>query len=149
MALDWLTQAYIQELIQTRDLIALTNDDSSNATTINATVINSAMEQAEAFVKGYVQTKYELPFVVIPELVKNIARSMSLYYLYERKRNITNSMQLSYENDIQKLKDIAKGVITLDTAPEVNPFQTKDTQKLMYVDDYTEAPFQSDKLDTM
>ena len=143
---DFVDLTYIQNIIQSRDLIALTNDDGSNATAVNTTVLDAIVIRAESRIKGFVQTKYSLPFTTVPETVKSLTLDLVRYYLYERKSKIDANLQVLYENTIDILKQIARGVITLDTEPGENAFQTDDTQSLVSVSS-EEVPFTDEKLE--
>jgi phage gp36-like protein len=125
---DFIDSAYMQGYYQVRDLISLTNNDSSAAAAIDATVMDDTILKAESYVKTYVQTKYSLPFTTIPEIVKVISAQTTYYYLQQRKYRITPELQALWENNMKSLQDIATGVSTLDTLPGVNAFQDANTQ---------------------
>lgn len=143
---DFIDKTYLETIIQTRDLSALTNADGSNSTTINDTVLYAAINKAEAMVKGFVQTKYSLPFSTVPELIKSVALDLTVYYLYERKAAINDRLQVMYENTIDTLKQISIGKITIDTEPGENNFQSQDTQNLIYAVK-EDVPFPNSKLE--
>jgi phage gp36-like protein len=144
---DFITKTDMEAKYQLKDLVALTNNDGSNATTINDDVMNNAIDDAESVIKGYVQTKYSLPFttVPVPRIIKDIAKVMTYYKLHERKTRITPQLQAIYDNSIKILDDIANGVASLDTTPGANGFQTGDAQKLVDVT-WVEAPFNDTNL---
>ena len=91
---DFIDKPYLETVYQHRDLAALTQRDGSNVSIIDDTVLTAIITRAEAFVKGYIQTKYTLPFIEVPEIVKNLASTMAIYYLYERKKRTDGQIQV-------------------------------------------------------
>lgn len=88
-------------------------------------VIASALATAEAEINGYVATKYTLPFVEVPALVKNWTVSLAIFYLYRSKR--TELVKEDYDNAISQLQDVAAGKITLPQASGETPALSSGT----------------------
>ncbi len=91
----------------------------------DADVIASALATAEAEINGYVATKYILPFVEVPALVKNWAVSLARYYLHRAKR--PELVKEDYDNAISQLQDVAAGKITLPQASGQTPSLSSGT----------------------
>jgi len=120
---------------QVRDLARLTNEDETAFLDITGNprlavdtdivdiVLNQHIAIAESIIKGFVQGRYELPFAVVPEVIKKLALQLTYYYLNERKFTLNDSLIYAYEQNMQILKDINNGKMALDTLPGVNDFQ--------------------------
>ncbi|MGM4981874.1 gp436 family protein [Rhizobium sp. 11_C7_N12_5] len=85
----------------------------------DADVIASALATAEAEINGYAATKYTLPFVEVPALVRNWTVSLARYYLHRSKR--PELVKEDYDNAISQLQDVAAGKITLPQASGETP----------------------------
>ena len=132
---DFTDKADLLNTYQIRDLVRLTNDDETVFVDVSGEprlgvdtdivdiVLNQYIGIAESLVKSYIQSRYELPFNVVPELIKKIARELTYYFLNERKFTLVDSLVLVYDQSIDILTKLAEGMITLDTLPDDNDFQ--------------------------
>jgi len=100
------------------EIIQLTDRSTPPAGTINATVLNQAIGDADAEINSYL-TGYTLPLAVIPANLVRIACDITRYYLYEDR--VIEQVQTRYNDAIKYLVQVAKGVIKLgpDTAGTV------------------------------
>lgn len=112
---------------QELDLVRLSRDDGTTETMINTDVVNSAIEEAESIIRMYLISRYKLPFSVVPNVVKRIAKQLTYYILAERKGLNRDNLQVMYENDISMLKSINRGELPLDTNVGENEFQQGET----------------------
>jgi len=124
---DFIGLANITGYYQAKDLSRLSNADGSGALVNDDIVLNICINKAEALIKSYIQSRYELPFTTIPEVIKNLAVSLTMYFLQDRKNGLTAGRQQLYDNDIKTLTNIQKGIVVLDSVPGVNAFQTAET----------------------
>lgn len=86
----------------------LDRDRDGNA---DAGVFDAAAEDADALINGYVQTRYTLPLSTVPDLIVAIACDLTRYNLWGAKA--PEEVRKRYEDAIGKLKDIARGLVTL------------------------------------
>lgn len=107
--LDELTKRY-GELI----LIQLTDRGDVATDTIDADVVAEAIADADAVIDGYVGGRYVLPMAEVPPLLETVAKVITIHklHVYEPSPKI----EADYRDALNTLKDIARGVITLDIA---------------------------------
>ena len=106
--------ADIKKAISEAVLIQLTDDDNIGA--IITENVTKAIARADAEIDGYCAVKYAVPFTTVPPVVAGLSLDMSIYYLYKR-RTVSEDVQKSYDNAIARLKDIAKGLLSLGVDP--------------------------------
>ncbi|GAB6173283.1 MAG: DUF1320 domain-containing protein [Desulfitobacteriaceae bacterium] len=101
-------------------LIELSNDDTYVTTdtgepTYNMTNIDSAINNASSEIDGYASTRYTVPFVNIPPVIKKLAVDIAVYNLFSRKwtSDEEDNIVRRYKNAIRLLERIAEGKVVL------------------------------------
>ena len=96
-------------------LIQLSSDDGQEA--VNRVVVEEAILYASALIDGYLRGRYSLPLDTHFPLLRIIAIDLSVYRLYSRRmRNeMPEVIETAYKSAIATLRDIQKGVITLQS----------------------------------
>lgn len=121
---DYCTLEDIKQVISEAELIQLTDD---NNISVNIDVVDSAIKYAQTTINGYLRSRYTLPLIEIPELLKVFAVDLVVYRLHSRRlvRDMPESLENSYKNVIGELGKIQKGIVTLgiesQTANEIVP----------------------------
>jgi len=117
---SYATIANMSDRIAASDLIELTDDERLG--TVNEPRVLTAIASADAEIDGYVGRYYRRLDAVtpIPPLLVELACDIAHYRLF-RFSNPTERVDTLYKNAIAKLRDIAKGVITLDQGEEQLP----------------------------
>ena len=118
------TQADIELAISDDVLTQLTDDD--NAGSADAEVVAQAIATADAEIDGYCAAKYAVPFATVPAIVKALSIEIAVYYLYKR-RTVPEIIEKAYDKAIARLKDIAKGLLTLGVDPPPAASTTADS----------------------
>lgn len=108
------TVAEIKKAISEEIVKQLTDDD--NIGEIVEANVTAAIARADAEIDGYCAVKYSVPFTTVPAVVAGLSLDMSIYYLYKR-RTVSEDVQKAYDNAIARLKDIAKGLLSLGVDP--------------------------------
>lgn len=108
------TLAEIKKAISEEIVKQLTDDD--NIGEIVEANVTAAIARADAEIDGYCAVKYSVPFTTVPAVVAGLSLDMSIYYLYKR-RTVPEDVQKAYDNAIARLKDIAKGLLSLGVDP--------------------------------
>lgn len=121
--MSYCTQAEIETAISTDIVIQLTDDD--NIGEIVEANVTAAIARADAEIDGYCAVKYSVPFTTVPAVVAGLSLDMSIYYLYKR-RTVSEDVQKAYDNAIARLKDIAKGLLSLGVDPPPAASTTAD-----------------------
>lgn len=85
--------------------------DRVNGTTIDDTVVNRALEDADAMINGYLQARYSLPLSSVPPMLVTVACNIARYQLFEDR--VTEIVRQRYEDAIAWLKDVAAGRVSL------------------------------------
>ena len=112
---DYCTVDDIETQTSTPTLIQLTSDDGQEV--VNRDVADEAILYSSVLIDGYLRGRYSLPLNTRFPLLRILAIDISIYRLYSRRmRNeMPEVIETNYNNAISTLKDIQKGVITLQS----------------------------------
>jgi len=112
--MDYCTIEDIELHTSTPTLSQLTSDDGTEA--INRDVAQESILYASTLIDGYLRGRYTLPLNIHFPLLRVLCVDISIYRLYSRRmRNeMPEVIEQNYKNAIQTLKDIQKGIITLE-----------------------------------
>ena len=112
--MDYCTIEDIELHTSTPTLSQLTSDDGTEA--INRDVAQESILYASTLIDGYLRGRYTLPLNIHFPLLRVLCIDISVYRLYSRRmRNeMPEVIEQHYKNAIQTLKDIQKGIITLE-----------------------------------
>ena len=105
----------IEKHTSTQTLIQLTSDDGQEI--VDKTVVEEALLYSSALIDGYLRGRYSLPLDICFPLLRILAVDLSVYRLYSRRmRNeMPEVIETAYKNAIATLRDIQKGVISLQS----------------------------------
>ena len=111
--MDYCTIEDIETQTSTPTLIQLTSDDGQEA--VNRVVALEAVLYSSTLIDGYLRGRYSLPLNTHFPLLRILAIDISIYRLYARRmRNeMPEVIETAYKNAISTLRDIQKGVISL------------------------------------
>lgn len=96
------------------ELVQLTDKVNRPASTIDATPIDRALTDAAALIDGYVAKLYRLPLAVVPPVLTKNACDIARYYLHGKAAEKDDPVSRAYAEAIGWLKDVSKGVVTLE-----------------------------------
>lgn len=110
---DYCTIEDIETQTSTPTLIQLSSDNGQEE--VNRVVVEEAIIYSSTLIDGYLRGRYTLPLNIHFPLLRILAIDLSIYRLYSRRmRNeMPEVIQKNYDNAISTLRDIQKGVITL------------------------------------
>lgn len=120
----------IKKLVPEDTIIQLTDDESLGA--INQSRVDEAIAGADSEIDSYCGTKYSVPFVTAPDIIKKISVDIAIYNLYSRKvEKIPDTRADRYKNAIRQLEGISKGLISIGeaTAPAPTTQGSPETNK--------------------
>ena len=119
---DYCTIEDIETHTSTPTLIQLTSDDGQEE--VDRVVAQEAILYSSTLIDGYLRGRYTLPLDTHFPLLRILAIDLSIYRLYTRRmRNeMPEVIENNYKNAIATLRDIQKGVITLQS--ENNSLET-------------------------
>ena len=111
--MEYCTIEDIETQTSTPTLIQLTSDDGQEA--VNRVVALEAVLYSSTLIDGYLRGRYSLPLNTHFPLLRILAIDLSIYRLYTRRmRNeMPEVIETAYKNAISTLRDIQKGVISL------------------------------------
>jgi phage gp36-like protein len=101
-----------------RDLVQLTNEDPS-ATTINATALQQALDDASAEIDGYLGGRFTLPLTDVPVVLNRLACDVAIYRLQSLRpiHDLTDARR-RYDDAISMLGKVASGDLSLGIATD-------------------------------
>ena len=113
--MDYCTIEDIETHTSTPTLIQLTSDDGQEEG--DRVVAQEAILYSSTLIDGYLRGRYTLPLDTHFPLLRILAIDLSIYRLYTRRmRNeMPEVIENNYKNAIATLRDIQKGVITLQS----------------------------------
>jgi len=112
----------IEKQTSSPTLVQLTCDDGQEV--INRVIADEAILYSSTLIDGYLRGRYSLPLDTHFPLLRILAIDLSIYRLYSRRmRNeMPEVIETAYKNAILTLRDIQKGIITLQS--ENDSFET-------------------------
>lgn len=123
--------AYIntQDMVKafgTEEMIALTNLDDPNATEINETVLQKAIDDASFSVDGYLAVRYSVPITPTPPVLIRITCDFARGILDQN--NPREEVVRRWDMALAYLKDLARGLAVLPIPQAETPPQTDSPQ---------------------
>lgn len=120
--MDYCTIDDLETQTSTPTLIQLTSDDGQEE--VDRVVAQEAILYSSTLIDGYLRGRYSLPLDTRFPLLRILAIDLSIHRLYTRRMRdeMPEVIENNYKNAISTLKDIQKGVITLQS--ENDSFET-------------------------
>ncbi len=114
--MSYIDRAALLVQISEEQLVQLTDDDKMGVA--DDAKIAKAIADSEAEVNGYVATRHAVPIAApVPDLVKALAIDIAIYRLWRRRQRVPADVRTAYDDAVSKLKDIARGTLTLGIDP--------------------------------
>ena len=88
--------------------------DRDNDDTLDTTAVDSALSDASGLMNSYLSTRYTLPLVDFPDLLKRLCTDIAVYWLAEDGGGTTEEKRQRYEDALQWLGRIANGKAELN-----------------------------------
>lgn len=108
-------QADLEKMYGADAVASLADHDGDDAA--DTGVIDEALDGATAIIDGYLAVRYPVPLANPPKVVKDLCVDIAWYRLASNSLKRTTEMRQRYEDAIDYLKSVSKGVasIGLDT----------------------------------
>ncbi|MBP1852689.1 gp436 family protein [Rhizobium halophytocola] len=100
-------------------LTQLTDRVNKPVSTIDETVLATAIDDAAGLIDGYLKKVAELPLTVVPPVLQKFNADIALYYLYGDNADKDSPVTRTYNDAVSFLKDVAKGLVELSDGAEV------------------------------
>jgi phage gp36-like protein len=134
---DYCTIDDIETQTSSPTLIQLTSDDGVEE--VNRVVAQEAILYSSTLIDGYLRGRYSLPLNSRFPLLRIVAIDLSIHRLYSRRmRNeMPEVIEDNYRNAISTLRDIQKGIITLQSENDLletsnyNPLEYKTNKNIL------------------
>ena len=113
----YLTPEELLSSLPEQSVIQLTNDDP-HGTEPDMDRVREALLAAGELVDGYLRGRYELPLAEAPTLLRDLARTIARFKLYERRpeSDLPETVMETYKDAVKTLEQIRNGRITLGMA---------------------------------
>lgn len=98
------------------ELIQLTDRADPPAGTVDAAIVTRALEAADGEIDSYLATRYSLPLITVPVILRDCAADIARYRLHDR--GVPDRVKDAYEKRIAWLRDVAAGRASIGLAPE-------------------------------
>lgn len=112
--MSYSTQSDLLNHVTEQELIELTDDAGSGA--IDAAKVTAAIDEADGLIDSYCRGRYVLPLTVSKQ-VRKLSVDVALYYLFQRRRAIPDSIRQAYEDGVSLLQKVSDGKAALDQPP--------------------------------
>lgn len=107
----------LQLAVPPQTLVWLSNDDTE-ATAVNAAVVEEAVRQAEELVDAHLRGRYNLPLQPVPSIVKDVSVNLARHWLYARRpegNDLPDAVTRTYKAAMTLLESVRDGKLTLGT----------------------------------
>ena len=113
------TQQDLIDRIGAQRLIELTDRADPPANTIDATIVDAALTDADAMIDGYVGGRYDLPLATVPALLKKVAIDLAHYdlHLFDVPEAVADTHRVA----LRTLERISSGAVVLDVGGNEPP----------------------------
>lgn len=97
------------------------SSDRDNNQAIDPGVVERALEDASNEIDSYVGSIYKLPLNPVPGIVATYCGIIALYRMSQETGSYTEEKRKRYDDAIRWLRDLAKGLASLDGEVEAQP----------------------------
>jgi phage gp36-like protein len=128
--------------IPQRTLAELSNDAAPSV--VDMTVVARAVEHAEEVIDGYLRSRYTLPLVEVPTVLRDLTVNLARHWLYARRPEGTEDLPPAvvrgYKAAMQMLGEIQKGALTIgvlatqSTQPEAGKMRVRASARTFSAD---------------
>jgi len=133
----------MQDRYPVRDLIQITDP---NGVALDEAVLARALGDASAEIDSYLEGRYPLPLVAVPESLKVLACSIAMYRLQAlRPLQDVEDARKRYEDAVRFLRSVAKGEINLGLSAGAQPARAAN-DALLATDRAGDRQFSRDRL---
>lgn len=96
------------------ELLQLTDRENMPPTSIDVVVVGRALDDADGLINSYLGKVYRIPLSVVPAVLVKRASDIARYHLHGEAAPKDGDVHRNYRDAIDWLKDVAKGLVTID-----------------------------------
>lgn len=105
-----------------REIIQLTDRTNTPAATIDDTVVNRALDDAQGLIDSYIGKAYALPLAAVPAILVKLCADIARFYLRGGEGlDKDASERLAYNDAVAYLRDVSRGLIQPTDATSGQP----------------------------
>ena len=94
--------------------------DDTDGTTIDTTVLDAKIEEADAVINSYLRAQHSVPISPVPDLVKTFSIQITSKFLFDRRTHAEDSqVEDNYTKALEKLEKIANHDLLIDDSSSV------------------------------
>lgn len=112
--MSYATQSDLVERYGTDMLVDLSDRATPPAGSIDAGVVQRALDDSDAMIDGYLLGRYLLPLASTPPALRDLAQAVAIYKLH--RDTASDKITADYDAALATLKLIANGTIRLNVA---------------------------------
>jgi phage gp36-like protein len=107
------TQTDLEKLIPALSLAQLTTESGSIP---DVDIVAEVIDQADAEIDSYCGRQYSVPFSPVPDRIRTLSVDIAIYRAYLRRQLVPDPARQRYEDAINFLKDVSKGLAVIGTS---------------------------------
>ncbi|HHR6128521.1 TPA: gp436 family protein [Providencia alcalifaciens] len=110
-----------------RECVSLTDENMTGS--VDAEVMENALQRASAEIDGYLVGRYSLPFADGARILTGRCCDIARYHLATAYRRLSNEIQARYDDAIRFLVKVAEGKISLGRSDNGQVIQSSSQMK--------------------
>lgn len=121
-----MSYAALQDLIDRfgqTELVQLTDRTNVPPTTVDETVVDRALDDADAMIDSYLGGRYALPVSSTPDALVKVAADLARYFLHGKAADKDSPVTAANNQAIAWLVNVSKGLVVLEIAGKEAPQQ--------------------------
>ena len=125
--MDYCSQEDLIQRYGQDELIQLTDD--ANVGTVDASKVTQAINDASAYIDGYLAGRYPLPLVIVPTVLNRLAADITRYFLWDN--GASDPVQKRYDEAVAFLVSVSKGTVALGLSNTGSKAETSDCAEMV------------------
>ncbi|HEL3750004.1 TPA: DUF1320 domain-containing protein [Stenotrophomonas maltophilia] len=111
--MPYATQADLVDRYGEKEIIQLS--DRANTGEIDPAVVAAKLADADAEIDAYLASRFDLPLLAVPTVLKRVACDVARYHLYDDRA--TDDVVRRYKAGIEFLLAVVKGTVSIGVDP--------------------------------
>lgn len=103
------------------ELIMLSDRATPPLRQIVSEVIDTALTDAGEVINGYCRSRYSVPLLPVPPMIKRLQCDIARFFLYDQSRAIPEGVEEAYKQALKILGEISKGSVVLEIGSSSAP----------------------------
>lgn len=121
--MNYLTPQELAERIGEQELVLLSDRDGGGHA--DEGVVEQAIQDATDEINMHLASRYQMPLPQVPDTIKRLTVSLTVYWLCEDDRAMSELIKQRYDNGIKTLKALANGTMRLGLPEAKQPEENR------------------------